>query len=75
MEECDDGDIVDGDGCDADCTWTCLTDEHCALQGICSGCDNVAHTCTGGSLDGMVCDLDGDLSTPDVCEEGTCVAG
>jgi cysteine-rich repeat protein len=74
QEECDDGDLVEGDGCDTDCTWSCLTDEQCRLSGVCRACDRVTHACEGANLDGGPCELDGDPGTSETCEEGACTS-
>src|SRR5690606_5045309 len=34
-EQCDDGNSVDGDGCDADCTYSCTSDADCAVEDVC----------------------------------------
>lgn len=65
-EECDDGNTVDGDGCDSDCTFTCENNDECDDGSVCTGtetCDIVTHTCS--STDAIVC--------PDVmCADVTC---
>ncbi len=55
-EECDDGNASGGDGCEADCTFTCETNEDCDDGDVCTGmeaCDAAAHTCMPGL--GMMC--------------------
>lgn len=50
-EECDDGNEVDGDGCDGDCTWSCHDDGECSDDEPCNGieaCDLDSHTCLEG---------------------------
>ncbi len=67
-EECDDNNAVDDDGCDADCTFTCETDEDCQDGDACNGsevCDTAAHTCSAGPP--PVCD-DMDACTNDSCD-------
>ncbi len=76
-EECDDDNLIPGDGCEADCTWTCETAEECDDLRVCNGvetCDTGAHTCTAGTppADGTACDRDGDPLTRDVCLAGLC---
>ena len=51
-EECDDGNAVDGDGCDTDCTFSCEVDADCSDGDVCNGgetCDVATHTCTAGT--------------------------
>jgi cysteine-rich repeat protein len=60
-EACDDRNLVGGDGCEADCTWTCLLDDDCADADVCNGietCNLSTHTCLAGAnaLDGVPCD-------------------
>ncbi len=69
-ESCDDGDLSSGDGCEEDCTFTCVDDAECNDGNACDGaeqCDADAHVCVGGSVpdDGEQC------STPAV-EDGEC---
>jgi cysteine-rich repeat protein len=47
-EECDDGNNMDGDGCDGDCTYSCQADNDCDDGIPCTDnlCDLVAHQCT-----------------------------
>lgn len=35
-EECDDGNVVEGDGCEIDCTFTCHTDAECDDGNMCT---------------------------------------
>lgn len=76
-EECDDGNAADGDGCEANCRFTCLASDAarnctpadaCAGQGVCSA----AHTCTAGTplLNGTPCDAGGGT----VCISGACTS-
>jgi cysteine-rich repeat protein len=55
-EECDDGDVDENNGCNTQCTFSCLstdTTKDCTATGDeCAGsnvCDDTAHTCTGGT--------------------------
>jgi len=51
-EACDDGNTVDGDGCDNDCTFSCTVNADCDDGNVCNGaatCDTTAHTCTAGA--------------------------
>lgn len=74
-EQCDDGNLVDADGCDSDCTFTCETDEQCDDLNSCNGketCNLEAHICEVGTP--IDCD-DGSDCTRDSCEpeSGACV--
>src|SRR5690606_23930018 len=67
-EDCDDGNLVDGDGCQATCTWTCTQDEHCNDNDACTGvetCNVATHTCNAGSP--PVCN-DNNACTTDSCD-------
>ena len=69
-EDCDDGNEISNDGCEADCTLTCVVDEDCAEidTTVCDGadtCDVATNTCVGGEL--LDCD-DGDPCTDDSCD-------
>lgn len=82
-EECDDGNLIDGDGCQSDCTLDfcasdpidCSNASECVVDGICdrlcepgTGCNR----CRGGGVnqpDGSVCAGGGGT-----CEVGVCVA-
>lgn len=75
-EECDDGNAIDGDGCDGNCTFT-----SCGNGIVTSGeaCDD-GNTASGDCCDG-VCQLESDGSPcddgrgctqPDVCTAGAC---
>jgi cysteine-rich repeat protein len=76
-EECDDSNRADGDGCDNDCTFTCLSTDpmrDCTPADACAGqgsCDDGTHTCTAGTplADGTPCGT-GD----DYCKAGACTA-
>jgi cysteine-rich repeat protein len=51
-EQCDDGNDVDGDGCDSDCTYSCAGDEDCLDDNECNGaeiCDADTHACSEGT--------------------------
>lgn len=66
-EACDDGNDVSGDGCEADCTYSCTSDAECDDGQVCSGselCDLTTHACTVGVA--VVC-------TPsDACHTSSC---
>ena len=78
-EECEDGNAVDGDGCDGDCTFSCHTDDECGDIEICNGtetCDTGStHACQAGwnAPSGTACD-DGLFCTDiDACDgSGSC---
>jgi len=69
-EECDDGNDISNDGCEPDCTITCMTNEDCIPldMSVCDGadtCDTNTNTCVGGAE--IDCD-DGDPCTADSCD-------
>jgi cysteine-rich repeat protein len=80
-EECDDGNDLEGDGCDGDCTFSCALDADCRDEDLCNGseaCDPGTHACRAGDPpgDGFVCGnmpryicLEGDC-TPSLCGDG-----
>lgn len=73
-EECDDGNVANGDGCDS-CKFTCLSTDmtrNCKSPNVCvtSGtCDDAKHTCSAGTnvADGTAC------GSGMVCKAGACV--
>lgn len=70
-EECDDGNMADGDGCDASCKFTCASDDptrDCSNMDPCVGtmCDDATHTCGNPVNEGDVCALNS------VCMDGMC---
>lgn len=68
-EECDDGNPTDGDGCDADCTYSCESDAECDDGSVCTGtetCDVDNHVCLPGAL--LECD-DGSACTSNECDD------
>jgi cysteine-rich repeat protein len=67
-EECDDGNARDGDGCDADCTWSCHGDDECPPADVCGEyhCSGDEHVCI---FTGISCE-DGDPCTYDSCAPG-----
>ncbi|MBI5499536.1 MAG: DUF4215 domain-containing protein [Deltaproteobacteria bacterium] len=77
-EQCDDGNVVPADGCEADCTWSCETDPDCADTRICNGAETcgAAHTCAAGTPPpaGTACDRDENPDTRDICVAGLCAA-
>ena len=72
-EECDDGNAVDGDGCQRGCTFTCHTGDPCTDGDPCTEnfCDTATHLCGARpGEDGVPC------GTGDICTGfGTCLAG
>ena len=67
-EECDDGNLVDSDGCDANCTFSCKSDAECDDLDSCTGvetCNTAKHTCTSGAA--LDCD-DKKPCTADSCD-------
>ena len=71
-EECDDGNTTNGDGCDNDCKFTCLSTDptrDCASTNVCvaMGTCGTTHVCTAGAAvsNGTAC-------TGGMCESGTC---
>ncbi len=51
LEECDDGNEVETDGCRSDCTYTCTYDSDCDDLNLCDGaeiCNISDHTCING---------------------------
>jgi len=58
-EECDDGNMVDGDGCDS-CKFSCASDDptrDCSNLDPCVGttCDDTTHTCGNAIAEGETC--------------------
>jgi len=76
-EECDDGNLTSGDGCDNDCLFTCIAGnpsrDHCDDGNACNGVETCAadHTCTPGTplAEGSAC------GAGEVCIGGNCIAG
>ncbi len=67
-EDCDDGNTLDGDGCDNDCTFSCALDADCDDGNVCNGtetCDASAHQCSPGSA--LDC-ADTSACTADECD-------
>jgi len=78
-EQCDDGNTVNGDGCNNDCTFTCTTNANCDDSLVCNGaetCNTSTHRCSAGTppAAGTVCDRDMNPATRDICLMGTCRA-
>ena len=74
-EECDDGNDLEGDGCDNDCSFSCTTNVHCRDDETCNGaetCDTASHMCA----EGIPLDNGTPCSLPDggggECRRGVC---
>lgn len=86
-EECDDANVAAGDGCDNDCTYSCVSSDstrNCTPTDACKGqgtCDDGTHTCTPGTpLDNNApCGTGGycknTVCTQPVCNNGTLEPG
>jgi cysteine-rich repeat protein len=76
-EECDDGDSVDGDGCDRDCRWSCVATDaarNCSPADACLGsasCDSTTHVCSPRTplADQALCAVQG---ASGYCKDGAC---
>ncbi len=74
-EECDDGNVTDGDGCNNDCTFSCKSSDparNCTPADACQGqgtCNNTTHVCASGTPlgDGTACGTGNDY-----CKAGHC---
>jgi cysteine-rich repeat protein len=78
-EQCDDGDMTNGDGCDNDCTWSCTAAADCTDGNACNGsetCTLATHVCAAGTppAAGTACDRDMNPGTRDICRMSMCVA-
>jgi cysteine-rich repeat protein len=80
-EQCDDGNTVAGDGCESDCTFSCLPTNPaaCTPADPCQGkgtCDATKHTCTPGTplANGTVCGA-GSTCQAGVCKPNACGNG
>ena len=79
-EECDDGNVTDGDGCNSDCTFSCSstdTSRNCTPTDACMGqgtCDDATHTCSAGTPlgDGATCGTGSDYCKMGVCTTPMC---
>ncbi len=72
-ETCDDGNSMNGDGCDNDCTYSCTMTSDCDDGMACNGaetCNTSTHVCTNPAdlADGTSC------GGGNVCRGGSCVA-
>jgi len=76
-EDCDDGNMVNGDGCETTCRFTCIMNSQCADTNTCNGtetCTLATHRCAAGTAlaDGAVCDADMMPATRDICRTAMC---
>lgn len=71
-EDCDDGNAVNGDGCENDCSFTCEDDLDCDDDDVCTVdvCDPELRTCSSTAL---VCDDDLECTTDSCDSESGCV--
>jgi cysteine-rich repeat protein len=68
-EQCDDGNVQSGDGCESDCTWSCESDMECEDGDVCNGtavCNVDLHRCDFGAP--LLCEA------PDACTRAGCDA-
>ncbi len=73
LEQCDDGNTVESDGCTALCAFTCSDDTDCDDLDICNGteqCDLGSHTCGAGEPADNGTRCNAAMS----CRDGVCVA-
>jgi cysteine-rich repeat protein len=76
-EECDDGDVLDENGCDRSCRFSCVPGDaarDCTPEDSCQGpaaCDAASHTCGARTplADGVTCDVGG---VEGYCKSGAC---
>jgi cysteine-rich repeat protein len=81
-EECDDANQVPGDGCENDCTFSCVstdTARNCTPADMCAGqgtCNDATHICAAGTAlpDNTFCGTTGFCKTG-VCTQPTCGNG
>jgi cysteine-rich repeat protein len=74
-EECDDGNVTDGDGCDSNCKFSCKSSDparNCTPTDACAGqgtCNDTTHVCAAGTplTDGTMCGTGNDY-----CKTGHC---
>jgi cysteine-rich repeat protein len=74
-EECDDGNNVNGDGCDNNCKFSCVTSDptrNCTPADSCQGqgkCSDATHVCSAGTPlpDNTMC-----MTGHDYCKSGMC---
>ena len=75
-EECDDGDLVSGDGCDANCTVTACGNGVVTAGEQCDDANLVGGDCCGATClfesPGSSCDDGNPCTTTDACNAGVC---
>jgi cysteine-rich repeat protein len=74
-EFCDDGNLVNGDGCESSCVWTCTTSPNCDDLDPCSGaetCNTTTHVCRSGTPQANGTDCTSAGVTAGRCRDGTC---
>ncbi|MBN1773723.1 MAG: DUF4215 domain-containing protein [Deltaproteobacteria bacterium] len=76
VEQCDDGNAIAGDGCEADCSWSCEAPDDCDDDEPCNGVEDcsAAHVCTPGTppAEGSECTTAG--GAEGACRGGICAA-
>jgi cysteine-rich repeat protein len=74
-EQCDDGNMIDGDGCDHDCTFSCTkTPDSCPNAETCDGVE-VCTTIMMGTSVGQKCSAGVQLLDCSACASGVCGSG
>jgi cysteine-rich repeat protein len=82
-EECDDANTVNGDGCDNDCKYSCVSTDptrNCTPADACAGqgtCNDTTHKCTAGTplTNGTPCGTGNDYCKNSVCTTPVCGNG
>jgi len=82
-EECDDGNTINGDGCDSTCKFSCMSTDStrdCASDNECltaSTCNDATHTCSTGTAvpDDQLCDGGASYCLSGVCTAAVCGNG
>jgi cysteine-rich repeat protein len=81
-EDCDDGNLIDGDGCSSSCQKECVNPaSDCPApsqckDAICVPTSGGGATCgTSSKSDGTACTADTNACTSDTCQQGICTAG
>ncbi len=82
-EECDDGNAVNGDGCDTDCMFSCKSSDptrNCTPKDACMGqgtCNDTTHVCSPGTAlgDGTMCGTGHGYCKGGVCTTPNCGNG
>ncbi|MBI5501397.1 MAG: hypothetical protein HY907_14220 [Deltaproteobacteria bacterium] len=75
-EECDDGNVIDGDGCETDCTYTCVADAECDDGAFCNGAEtcSAAYVCEAGTPEADLTACTTADGAGGVCRSGLCAA-